>query len=85
MTYGEIAQRTAFGRASIGAGPAKAAGSRPALAPLATNTVPTDRAGASLRLRTSAARLDALAEHQIRELEDSACIDPDKLGEALDL
>jgi hypothetical protein len=31
------------------------------------------------------ARLDALAERHVRELEASACVDPAKLGEALEL
>ena len=41
--------------------------------------------GARLKARTLAARLSALAERHIRELEDSASVDPDKLGEALEL
>ena len=47
--------------------------------------MPTARASAKLRRRTLAARLDALAERHIRELEESACVDPEKLGEALEL
>jgi hypothetical protein len=85
LTYGEIAKRTGVGRASICRWTREGGWQRPAFAPRATNTVPTARAGARLRLRTLAARLAALAEHHIRELEDSACVDPDKLGEALDL
>jgi hypothetical protein len=45
-------------------------------APRATDTVPTARASAQLKRRTLAARLDALAERHIRELEESACVDP---------
>ena len=47
--------------------------------------MPTVRASAKLRRRTLAARLDALAERHVRELEASACVDPVKLGEALEL
>jgi hypothetical protein len=47
--------------------------------------VPRERASAQLKRRTLAARLDALAERHIRELEESACVDPDKLAEALEL
>ena len=47
--------------------------------------MPSSRASAKLRRRTLAARLTALAERHIRELEASACVDPDKLGEALEL
>jgi hypothetical protein len=43
------------------------------------------RASAKLRRRGLAARLDALAERHVRELEESARVDPDKLGEALEL
>src|SRR5262249_54443195 len=43
------------------------------------------RASAQLKRRTLAARLDSLAERHIRELEESACVDPDKLAEALEL
>jgi len=58
---------------------------RPPFAPRATDLMPTVRASAKLRRRMLAARLDALAERHIRELEESACVDPDKLGEALEL
>jgi len=47
--------------------------------------VPRLRASAQLKRRTLAARLDALAERHIRELEEAACVDPDKLAQALEL
>ena len=47
--------------------------------------MPSARAGARLKARTLAARLAALAERHIRELEASASVDADKLGEALEL
>jgi hypothetical protein len=47
--------------------------------------VPRARASAQLKRRTLAARLDALALRHIRELEASACVDPDKLEQALEL
>jgi hypothetical protein len=58
---------------------------RPPFAPRATDLMPTPRASAKLRRRTLAARLDALAQRHVRELEASACVDPVKLGEALEL
>jgi hypothetical protein len=38
-----------------------------------------------LRRRLLAGRLQALAERHVRELEESACVDPDKLAQALEL
>jgi len=85
MTYGEIARRTGVGRASICRWTRDFGWQRHAFAPRATDTVPTARAGAQLKRRTLAARLTALAERHIRELEASACVDPDRLAEALEL
>jgi hypothetical protein len=85
LTYGEIAARTGVGRASICRWTRDGGWQRPVFAPRATDTVPRARASAKLKRRTLAARLDALAERHIRELEESACVDPDKLGEALEL
>jgi len=44
LTYGEIAQRTGVGRASICRWTREGGWQRPAFAPRATNTVPTARA-----------------------------------------
>ncbi len=85
LTYGEIAARTGVGRASICRWTRDGGWKRPPFAPRATDTVPRARASAQLKRRTLAARLAALAERYIRELEQSADIDPDKLGEALEL
>jgi hypothetical protein len=85
QTYGEIAAKTGVGRASICRWTRDGGWKRPAFAPRATDTVPTARASAKLKRRTLAARLHALAERHIRELEDAACVDPDRLAEALEL
>jgi hypothetical protein len=85
LTYGEIARRTGVDRASICRWTRDGGWQRHLFAPRATDTVPGARAGARLKRRMLAARLDALAERHIRELEESACVDPDKLGEALEL
>jgi len=58
---------------------------RPPFAPRASDLIPTPRASAALKRRTLARRLDALAERHIRELEEAGCVDPQKLGEALEL
>jgi len=47
--------------------------------------VPSARAGARLKARTPSARLQALAERHIRELEDAGPVDPVRLAEALEL
>lgn len=85
MTYGEIAARTGVGRASICRWTRDQSWKRPPWAPRATDTVPRARASAQLKRRTLSARLQALAERHIRELEESACVDQDRLGEALEL
>lgn len=85
LTYGEIAARTGVGRASICRWTRDGKWQRPLFAPRATDTVRKERAGAQLRMRTLAARLAALAERYIRELEETPGVDLDKLGEALAL
>jgi len=85
LTYGEIAARTGVGRASICRWTRDGAWKRPLFAPPATDTVPRWRASMHLKRRTLAARLQALAERHIGELEASACVDPEKLGQALEL
>jgi hypothetical protein len=85
LTYSEIAARTGVGRASICRWTRDGQWQRPLFAPRATDTVPTARAGARLKARTLAARLAALAERHIRELEAAPAVDGDKLAEALEL
>jgi sirohydrochlorin ferrochelatase len=85
LTYGEIAAKTGVGRASICRWTRDGKWQRPVFAPRATDTVPRERAGWHLKARTLAARLAALAERMIRELEDSATVDADKLSDALEL
>ena len=85
LTYSEIVAKTGVGRASICRWTRDGRWRRPLFAPRATDTVPSARAGARLKLRTLFARLAALAERYIRELEAAPGVDPDKLGEALEL
>jgi transposase-like protein len=85
LTYSEIAAKTGVARASICRWTRDGAWQRPLFAPRATDTVPSPRASAKLRRRTLAARLSALAERAIRELEDSASVELDKLAQALEL
>ncbi len=85
LSYGQIRARTGVSHASICRWARDGGWKRPPFAPRSNDLIPAPRASAQLRRRTLAARLDALAERYIRELEESACVDPDKLGEALEL
>jgi hypothetical protein len=85
QTYSEIAAKTGVGRASICRWTRDGGWQRPLFAPRATDTVPSARASARLKARTLSARLFALAERAIRELEESASVELDRLAEALEL
>jgi transposase-like protein len=84
LNYAEIAARTGVARASICRWRDQG-WKRHLFAPRATDTVRTERASARLRARTLAARLHALAERYVRELEATPGVDLVKLGEALEL
>ena len=81
FAYGEISARTGVGRASICRWTRDGGWRRSPFAPRATDTVPSARASAHLKARTLAARLSALAERYVRELEQTPGVDLDKLGE----
>jgi hypothetical protein len=85
LTYSEIEKKTGVGRASICRWTRDQNWQRPVFAPRATDTVPRARASAKLKRRTLAARLDALAERYVRELEADRSVDLDKLAAALEL
>jgi hypothetical protein len=85
LTYSEIAKKTGVGRASICRWARDGKWLRPAHAPLATDMVPTLRAGRRLRMRKLATRLEALAQRYVRELEEAPNVDPDRLMQALQL
>src|SRR5215210_1426097 len=85
LTYSEIAAKTGVAPASICRWTRDGGWQRPLFAPRATDTVPRARASAKLKARTLAARLSALAERCVRELEESARVDPEKLSDALEL
>ena len=85
LTYSEIERKTGVGRASICRWTGDQKWVRPVFAPRATDTVPRARASAKLKRRTLAARLDALAERYVRDLEADADVDLDKLAAALEL
>ena len=85
LTYGEIARKTGVGRASICRWTVDNKWVRPVFAPRATDRIPRARASAKLRRRTLAARLDALAQRYVTELEFDPGVDLDKLAAALEL
>jgi hypothetical protein len=88
LNYRQIAARTGVSTGSVSNWARDGGWKRPPFAPRACDTIPTPRATAKLKRRMLGARLQALAERHIRELEESAGvdpIDPVKLGEALEL
>jgi hypothetical protein len=85
LNYRQIAARTGVSTGSISNWKRDGGWNRPPFAPRACDTIPAARATAKLKRRMLGARLDALAERHVRELEASACVDPVKLGEALEL
>lgn len=85
LSHRLIAKRTGVSVANISRWTRQGDWQRSPFAPRASDTVPTARASARLKRRMLAARLDALAERHVRELEASVPVDPDKLAEALEL
>jgi hypothetical protein len=85
LNYRQIAARTGVSTGSISNWTRDGGWKRPPFAPRACDTIPTARASAKLKRRMLGARLDALALRHVRELEASGCVDPVKLGEALEL
>ena len=85
LNYRQIAARTGVSTGSISNWARDGGWKRPPFAPRACDTIPTPRATAKIKRRMLGARLQVLAERHLRELEESACVDPVKLGEALEL
>lgn len=85
LTYHQIAARTGASPASISRWMQAGEWKRPLFAPRSMLSVPTPRATAYNKHRRLAARLAALADRYLRELEATAGVDLDKLGQALDL
>jgi hypothetical protein len=85
LNYRQIAARTGVSINSISKWKRDGGWKRPPFAPRACDTIPAPRATLKLKRRMLGARLQALAERHVRELEEGACVDPVKLGEALEL
>jgi hypothetical protein len=80
LNYQQIAARTGVSTGCISYWKRDGGWKRPPFAPRANDTMPTVRASAHLRRRMLAARLDALAERHVRELEESARVDQARRG-----
>ena len=85
LTYSEITAKTGVGRASISRWTRDFGWVRPLDAPRSTDRMPTARAGQKRKLRLLAERLRHLAEHYVRQLEETPDVDLDKLMQALQL
>lgn len=85
LTYGQIARRTGASPASISRWMQIGGWKRPPFAPRSMLAVPTPRATAYNTHRRLAARLAALADRAVHELEESPTVDLEKLAEALAL
>ena len=83
LSYAEIAAKTGVSRASIFRWARDGAWVRPLDAPRCSDRMPTARAGRKLKLRLLAERLRMLAEHYVRQLEETPGVDIDKLMQAL--
>ena len=79
LNYRQIAARTGVSQGSITNWSRDGGWKRPPFAPRACDTIPTPRATLKLKRRMLGARLHALAERHVRELEEGACVDPVKL------
>jgi hypothetical protein len=83
LSYKQIKARTNVDDGTISRWVRRGGWVRPPHAPRAADMVPTYRAGQLLKLRKLAARLEALAERYLRELEQSPDVEVETLMRAL--
>jgi hypothetical protein len=83
LTYAEIAAKTGVTSGIITHWKRDGEWQRPAQAPRATEMVPDWRSGRRLKLRKLAARLEALAQRCVRELEAAPDVEVETLMQAL--
>ena len=83
MTYKQIAAKTGVSAGTVGVWTRENKWPRHPFAPIATDTVPTVRAGRRLKLRMLGHRLHELAERCVTELWNSPAVDLDRLVEAM--
>jgi transposase-like protein len=85
LTYIEIARRTGVGTSSLSRWARDQNWTRPPGAPVATHTIPDERASPRLKSRRLTRRILALCERYVRELEAAPEIDGEQLAWALEM
>ncbi|WP_420133561.1 hypothetical protein [Rhodopseudomonas sp.] len=83
LTYKQIAARTNVSAGTVGRWAREFNWQRHPLAPRASDTVPTERAGRRLKLRMLGHKLHQLAERCVDELWQAPTVDLDRLIEAM--
>jgi hypothetical protein len=83
LTYKQIAAKTGVSAGTVGVWARGAGWPRHPCAPVASDKVPTKRAGRRLRLRMLGTQLHQLAERCVRDMWDSPAVDLDRLIEAM--
>jgi transcriptional regulator with XRE-family HTH domain len=83
LTYQQIAAKTGVSAGTVGRWAREFKWPRHPLAPRASDTVPTARAGRRLKLRMLGTRLQQLAERCVDELWQAPSVDLDRLIEAM--
>ncbi|MGX7744936.1 hypothetical protein [Rhodopseudomonas parapalustris] len=85
FTYKEIAAKTGVSAGTIGRWARDGGWARYPLAPRASDTVPTERAGRRLKLRMLSHKLQQLAERYVDELWQAPSVDLNRLIEAMEV
>lgn len=85
LTYKQIAARTGATAGTVGRWAREGGWQRHPLAPRATDTVPTPRAGRRLKLRMLGVKLQELAERCVVDLWNSPAVDLDRLIKAMEV
>jgi uncharacterized protein YerC len=83
LTYEQIQARTGVNTCTISCWARDGGWVRPLEAPRSSDRMPTFRARRRLKLRKLAGRLQMLAEHVVRQLEETPGVDLDRLIQAL--
>jgi uncharacterized protein YerC len=83
LTYEQIQAKTGIDTGTISCWARDGGWVRPLEAPLSSDRMPTFRALRRLKLRKLAGRLQWLAEHHVRQLEETPGVDLDRLIQAL--
>jgi hypothetical protein len=85
LTYKQIEAKTGVSAGTVGRWKREFNWTRHPLAPRASDTVPTERAGRRLKLRMLSSKLQQLAERYVDELWQSPSVDLNRLIEAMEV